>query len=379
MEVVANKKKEVLFILHLPPPVHGAAVVNNYIKTSRLINENYNTDYVSLATNTVLAETGKGSLKKFFKFISILWKVFRKLISKKYDLCYMTLTASGPAFYKDIIVVALLKLFGQRIIYHFHNKGVAAAKDKGINNSLYRFAFNNTKSLLLSKYLYPDIKDFVKEENVYYCPCGVPESNAAELIYSKSIRAGRKLSILYLSNMMIEKGVYVLLEACAILKKRNLPFTCNFVGGWTDITPDEFNNYVEEHHLQNSVFAHGPKYGDDKVKFFQNADVFVFPTYYHYEAFPLVNLEAMQYSLPVISTTEAGIPDEIIDGETGFLIPRKDALMLADKLQFFIGSPEAGVYMGELGRQRFKSKFTLNHFEENISKIVSKAITEPIH
>ena len=49
--------------------------------------------------------------------------------------------------------------------------------------------------------------------------------------------------------------------------------------------------------------------------FLQTADIFVFPTFYFNECFPLVIIEAMMNGLPVISTDEGGIRDEVKDGK----------------------------------------------------------------
>ena len=374
MELKDKKKYKVLFVLHLPPPVHGAAIANSYIKNSNLINSDHETDYVSLATNTVLDQTGKGSFKKLITFAAILKNIARLLRSKKYDLCYVSLTASGPAFYKDAIVVALLKLFNQKIIYHFHNKGVSFTRQNAVNEALYKFVFKNTKVILLSKYLYPDIAKYVSEDDVYYCPYGIPAST----IVRDSVgfkETDNHLSLLYLSNMMIEKGVFVLLEACSILKSQNVKFRCNFVGGWTDITPAEFERYLVDHDLQDVVVAHGPKYAEEKLAFFDNSDVFIFPTFYHYETFGLVNLEAMQHSIPIISTKEGGIPDVVVDGETGFLVNKQNPTELAERISYFASHPMEAIIMGEKGKKRFDEQFTMEKFEKNISEIITKAIS----
>ncbi|AZI25213.1 MULTISPECIES: glycosyltransferase family 4 protein [Pedobacter] len=373
MLVTESKKLNVLFILHLPPPIHGASIANTYIKESKIINSEHNTDYISLATNTVLSQTGKGSIRKAFKFLSILGKILKLISTKNYDLCYLSLTASGPAFYKDLIVVALLKLANKKILYHFHNKGVALAKQNKVNDALYRFAFKGTKSILLSKYLYSDIQRFVKETDVFYCPYGIPVSTVCTQKKPKEKSSINAISLLYLSNMMIEKGVYDLLHACVLLKNRNIPFVCNFVGGWTDITPEEFDKFVEENDLSMQVFAHGPKYATEKLNFFNHADVFIFPTFYHYETFGLVNLEAMQHSLPIISTHEGGIPDVISDGNTGFLVPKNTPEAIAEKIVFFAEHPEHAEAMGLKGKLRFEEYFTIDKFEQNISQVIGFA------
>jgi glycosyltransferase involved in cell wall biosynthesis len=121
------------------------------------------------------------------------------------------------------------------------------------------------------------------------------------------------------------------------------------------------------------IFAHGPKFGNEKIAFLKKADIFVFPSYFHNETFGLVNLEAMQYSLPIVSTFEGGIPDVVEDGITGYLVPQLDSVMLADKLECLIKKPELRTKMGIAGKERFKSLFTYEHFQENIKNILGSA------
>lgn len=105
---------------------------------------------------------------------------------------------------------------------------------------------------------------------------------------------------------------------------------------------------------------------------FSKTDIFAFPTYYHNETFGLVNLEAMQYSIPVVSTFEGGIPDVIDDGNTGFLVPQKNALALAGKLEILINNPTLRLKMGEAGRRKYEKEFTLNHFELRLKEILTQ-------
>ncbi len=363
-------KPSVLFILHLPNPVHGASMVGKYIKESSLVNSEFSTTFINLSTSTSVTEINKMGWKKIYTILRIQSKIIRAILSKRYDLCYMTLTASGPGFYKDLLIVALLKLFNKKIIYHFHNKGVSVAKNSYINNILYKFTFNKSKSILLSKLLYQDIEYYVKKDDVYFCANGVPElkETSNQNIQIPAIKTTCQL--LFLSNMMVDKGAFVLLEALKILATKNVSYECNFVGAWTDITEQDFNTKIVSYGLEGKVFAHGPKYGQDKAAFLKNTDVFVFPTYYHYETFGLVNLEAMQYNLPIVSTYEGGIPDVIIDGETGFLVHQKNILELADKLKLLIENPELRVKMGLAGKERFLKYFTLNAFETNLTQIL---------
>ena len=58
---------KVLFIAPLPPPVHGSAMVSQYIKDSKLVNEQFDCDFVNLSTSRRMDEIGKGGAKKILR------------------------------------------------------------------------------------------------------------------------------------------------------------------------------------------------------------------------------------------------------------------------------------------------------------------------
>ena len=350
-------------------------MVGQYLKESKSVNENFEADYINLTTAFDLEKMGRFSMRKVTSVLTIQAKVIRCLMQKRYDLCYVSLNAKGSGYYKDLLVVILLKLFRKKIIYHFHNRGVATMQHKKINHWLYRYTFNKTSSILLSPLLYADVKKYVKEKDVFYCANGIPASDLTEsLINEKRLRSSTGCRILFLSNMIPDKGVYVLLEACKILKAKNIAFICDFVGAWTEVSEEELQAHTQKLGLAEQVVFHGRKTGAAKAAFLQNADIFVFPTFYHNECFPLVNLEAMQFSLPVISTMVGGIPDMVVDGKTGYLIPTNNSILLAEKLACLINDPATRRAMGAEGRKRYEQHFTLEKFELNMSNILNAAI-----
>ncbi len=80
----------------------------------------------------------------------------------------------------------------------------------------------------------------------------------------------------------------------------------------------------------------------------------------------------MQNGLAVISTPEGGIPDIVIDGKTGFLVPQQDSKKLADKMALMIQNPDLRKIMGQEGKKRFEKLFTLNQFENKFISILKE-------
>lgn len=370
-------RPKLLFILHLPPPVHGAAMMGKYIKESKLINGTFECDYFNLSTSKELGDIGRSGFLKLFVILKLYFKIFFAVLKKKYDLCYMTISSNGMSFFKDIVIVLILKVFGNRIIYHYHNKGISKRQNHIFYNLLYRLQFSNSRVILISPRLFNDVAKYLPREKVFFCANGIPviQGVGPELII-KSKNSKAIPEILFLSNMMREKGVFTLLEACKLLYAKGIKFKMVFVGAWVDISEAEFQEFVWLNKLKERVFCVGNKYNEEKSAYCKSADVFVFPTFYRNEVFPLAVLEAMQYGLPVISTREAGIPDIVSENITGYLIGKNDVNALADKMQYLIENPEVRRRMGIAARRKFEEFYTLEIFERNFINILAKVINE---
>lgn len=361
-------KQSILFILHMPPPVHGAAMVGKYIHDSRLVNETFDCHYINLATAKNLTDIGKPGLGKLIKFIRLLKQIRKSVRSIKPRLVYVTPNACGAAFYKDFIVVQMLKGMGCKVVVHYHNKGVATRQDRKPDDWLYRRFFKGLKVILLSEALYPDISKYVRREDVRICPNGIPETLTAE---PQAERHNAVPHILFLSNLIESKGVIVLLDALKILKSKGYSFICDFVGGETaEIDAARFEREVAERHLTEVAVYHGRKYGSEKSEILHKSDIFAFPTFYSNECFPVVLLEAMQQCLPCVSTDEGGITDIVENGVTGFIVQRKDADSLAEKLSVLIDNAAMRRQMGANGRRKYEKEFTYNVFEHNLVSIL---------
>lgn len=373
--------------MHMPPPVHGASMVGKYILESEVVSNHIEAEYFNIATAANLEDIGKLSLKKLTTVFSLINRLRQKVREFQPDYIYYTPNATGMPFYKDWLVVTSLKMMGCKVVAHYHNKGVVTRQYKWMDNILYKSFFKGLKVILLADALYPDIQKYVKREDVQVCGNGVPD---IEQTIKRSVpdpNVSYPLNILYLSNMMEEKGVYQLLEACALLKKRGKPFVCRFAGGWKDISEDAFRDKAKALGLAVStpgnattdadVVALGPQYNEDKILCLKNANIFVFPTYYHNECFPLVLLEAMQCQLACISTNEAAIPEIIENVKTGIVINKDESgkpsvTQLTDAIDLMIDDRMLCYQMGQEGRKKYEKEYTLSKFENRLTDILIK-------
>jgi len=105
---------------------------------------------------------------------------------------------------------------------------------------------------------------------------------------------------------------------------------------------------IEDRGLSDSVFLTG--FRDDIPSVLAACDVFVLPSYR--EGTPRVIIEAMASGLPVVATDIAGIPEQVIDGESGYLIPTGAPGALADCLDELLSNSDIRNQMGERGYER---------------------------
>lgn len=366
-------ESKILFILHFPPPIHGSSVVGQYIKNSKLVENAFDTKFVNLSTSLTIKEIGKNPIIKIARYVKIIFKILSALISFRPNTVYLAITAKGIGFYKDLPIALLVKLFGNKLLLHFHNKGVSNYQHRPIDNSLYKILFKNSKVILLSENLFKDISKYVSKKDVYYCPNGIPV-----IEYSKnnlSLQDKRTPQLLFLSNLIESKGVYVLLEALKLLKDKKVKFHCNIVGGEGDISSKQLRKKINNLNLNEHVNYLGKKSGNHKYDILKSSDFFVFPTYYHNECFPIVLLEALMCGLPVISTDEGAISDIVVNNETGFIIKKQNPDELALKIKWLIDHPEKAKSMGQNGKNRFLEKYTIEKFENRFVNILNQINT----
>lgn len=354
---------KVLFVMNMPPPVHGQSMVGQMIKDCKLINDNINAIYVKTPSSSGMDDMGKMRLGKFRDYLKFLCIVVKTVKKEKPQLVYVTPVATGIAFYRDYVVMLLLKMIKCNVVAHFHNKGVSTRQNKWLDNILYKKYFKGIKVILLADCLYKDIKKYVTPSQVIICPNGIKDEHPGMI----PKRTNAIPQMLFLSNLITSKGVVDLLDACKILKGKGVNFGCTYVGAESnEIDSTMFNEMVKERNLQDSVQYIGKRYGADKESCYANSDIFVFPTFYHNECFPLVLLEAMSYGLPCVSTDEGAIREIIDDGKTGYVVEKNNLQMLAEKLEVLIEDAALRQEMGYAGKKKFEENYTLEIFEHNI-------------
>lgn len=111
----------------------------------------------------------------------------------------------------------------------------------------------------------------------------------------------------------------------------------------------------------------------DVPRLLQVIDIFVLCSY-TIECFPMALLEAMAASRPAVCTAVGGVPEMIDEGVTGFLVPPKDAVTLADRLLRLTGDPNLRGAFGRAARERVENLFTLDRSVSGAGQALLEAV-----
>ena len=193
---------------------------------------------------------------------------------------------------------------------------------------------------------------------------------------------GRRV-VLHPARLLPWKGVHTTVEAFRMVADR-FPDAALVVTDTDEILDwanelegyrEEIFSMVRDNGLQNRVVMRSFDFFKELPQAYGMADIVVYPTSGE-EPFGLVPLEAMASGTPVIATRSGGLIESVVDGETGFLIPKEDAALLADRVAALLERPDLAASMGEAGRQHVEEHFTRRRMAAEVEAIYREALGE---
>ena len=178
--------------------------------------------------------------------------------------------------------------------------------------------------------------------------------------FAREAETGRAASILYVGRLRTRKAVAVLIEAFARLAPEHEGLRLDLVGSGEQEAA--LRERCSELDLDGRVHFRGLMPRDRLAALYSDAAIFCLPSIY--EGFPVAILEAMSTGAVVVATAVAGIPEAIVDGETGFVVAPESACALAERLDELLRDDELRQRMGEAGRRRFDEEYSIERITE---------------
>ncbi|WP_022846326.1 glycosyltransferase family 4 protein [Desulfurobacterium sp. TC5-1] len=368
--MVMTMERRLLLIGPLPPPITGVSLANNIVhkKIGKIFP--IHVSCINMSYPTFKEDVGRFNYKKAFVYSKRYLELYK--ISKS-DKVYITpgQTFWGILKYAPFILYA--KLLKKELIVHIHGDYLWQEYKKltGVKKEIFKFLFSQfDKGIVLSKSLRKNLIPFLPDNKIFELPNFVED-------YLFEINLERKLSqnfselrIIYLSNLMKEKGILDLLEALLILKERNIHFNAKLAGNIDKGLEKEITKYLKK--LEGNVKYLGVVSGYKKKKLLEWGNIFVFPTYYKMEGQPISILEAYATGNIVLTTNHAGIPDIFKENLNGFYVKKKSPQSLAQVLVKVKRNLEQYKYIAFNNRKEAESKYRVSRFLEDFKNILEE-------
>ncbi|WP_319370816.1 glycosyltransferase family 4 protein [uncultured Ilyobacter sp.] len=306
--------KKILMIGPFPEPVHGMSMANE-ILFHGLCEKGYKMDHINTALLSKIQSTkdqNKISFEKFFIAIKHMTGELLKLFKNKYDLIYITPGHSFLGFmrYSPYMIFCSIK----KIPYLLHSHGGQLGQtynDSGtLKKALLKFFVKKSKgAIVLGESLKWMFQDMIPHDKILVCHNGVPRNvlSPEEDIDKKIDKITEQTNLLYLSNLMKEKGVLDLLNSLEYLDEKKLNYRLNLAGNIEKNLEREVFALIEKH--KDRVSYLGVLGGEEKRRLLLNSDIFILPTYYPIEGQPISILEAMINGCAIVTTDQGGIGD----------------------------------------------------------------------
>lgn len=216
----------------------------------------------------------------------------------------------------------------------------------------------------------------VSEDKIELVPNAVDLSQFENLPERGEFRSKHGLDrnqkiILYLGRIHKIKGLDLLTEAFANLPKEIGDARLVIVGPDDGYLP-ALKKLIKESKIAEKVLYIGPLYGEEKLKAYIDADVYVLPSIY--ETFPMTVLEACACATPVIVTDRCQIADLVRDN-VGFVVPY-DKDRLRDAILNMLTHKELRMKFGERGRILIKEQYNCSHRAEQIEAVYKEILAE---
>ncbi|MBV9598720.1 MAG: glycosyltransferase [Chloroflexi bacterium] len=172
-------------------------------------------------------------------------------------------------------------------------------------------------------------------------------------------------------RLALQKGQRHLIAAMPLLLER-VPNAHAVIAGSGDLE-DYLRDLALEAGVADRVHVLGPR--RDVPALMHAMDVFAMPSIW--EGFGLVLLESMAAGRPVVASRVATIPEVVLDGETGLLVPAGDPVALAEALAQLAHAPETARALGEAGRQRVRQRFSIEKMVGDTELLYRELLEEP--
>jgi glycosyltransferase involved in cell wall biosynthesis len=370
-------RPRVLIVGPLPPPFGGVQLIINMQLQSSLRHEfelhavDTSKRQLRWAVESPTWRTPLFLVRDFTRLVRALARVRPHVV--------LVHAAPSLSFLRDWVLMATSRLTGAKVICHYHGtvhtRFPSCETPRG--RRLGRLLMRAAHQVIVLGPTYKRQMGDAWHRTLVWSPnmCDVELYRSKPADASAAWLSPGERGVLFVGRLSAPKGIYDLFDAIPRVIERH-PDTRFVLAGVaeSDAMEPVIRAEADERGIAHRITFLGSVEGRDKAAAYATCEMIVVPSWT--EAFPLVIPEAMAAGLPVIATAVGAIPDFVIDGEDGFLVPPRDSAALADRISRLLEDEHLRRRISERVRERAPREFAIEVGSVKVASIVRSVLEE---
>lgn len=358
-------KRVVLLVGPVPPPVHGVTISTRRLLASSLSDE-FKIVHLDTSDHRTTTNIGAFDFTNIFLGLKNYVEMIGHCLRHRPDVVYIPVSQTSLGFLRDSGFVFLPKLLSRsKVVIHlrggYFGKFYECAP-KAIRLYIDRVMKMVDRVIVLGDVFRPIFHRWLSDDRIDTAPNGT--DLVVDNIDSKSRRMETgPVTVTYMSNLIPSKGIMEFIRAAAQVAAERNDVLFKIAGNWWGddaVFRREVETASKTGELTMRLEMVGPVRGDAKTRLLFDTDVFILPTYYPFEGHPNAIVEAMAAGCVVIGTDHAAIPETVIDGETGFIVPCRCVEPIRDAITNLVKDRRLLRKMAQASYQRYQRHYTVD-------------------
>lgn len=356
----SNRRPFVLAIGPFPPPVHGASLVTQYVV--RRISEVTNVRIANVSSGRFREDFSHHAVRPFRILITLAILIFHR---RRIEAVYFSISGGLGQLY-DFFLILTCRILGCAIFLHHHSFAYVdnysllfklIQKSAGPSATHICLCEGMAKAL---KTRYPGAEAYLTVSNAALVgqPTNSTPRSAGGLVFG------------HLSNLTLEKGLDTVLETLRRCIAQKLPVRLVLAGPTTDNSIRDIV-VAAQAEFGSALDYRGPIYGSQKSQFFSDIDIFLFPTRYRNETQPLVILESLAASVPVVASARGCIADDLGNAGT---VTLNDDEFLQEAITMARQAIESPAWLRQISKIAAQRSHTLYRLSDGAFKLLTTLI-----